>query len=249
MKPFVDRIMNAATPVVMEIKPRSAAGEDLIAGRSIGELVECFQRLDAPCLSVVTGRWFGGERALLREVLARSDVPVLEKDFITTRRRVAEAREMGVSALLLTAELLPASSLQRLIDACLSVDLTPFVEVSGVEQIGRVVHPDRCVIAVNNKEIRRRELGPAEVERSLALLPAIRAAGAACAVSASGIATPEIGARLLAAGFDALLVGTALLGSANARDWIAQLLTRRGPIAHDLPPGSSFRPSGGLAVN
>ena len=67
------------------------------------------------------------------------------------------------------------------------------------------------MVAVNNKDIRRRERGEARIERSLELLPAVRASGAECAVSAGGIADERVAARLLDAGYDALLVGTALL--------------------------------------
>ena len=67
------------------------------------------------------------------------------------------------------------------------------------------------MVAVNNKDIRRRERGEARIERSLELLPAVRRSGAECAVSAGGIADERVAARLLDAGYDALLIGTALL--------------------------------------
>ena len=54
------------------------------------------------------------------------------------------------------------------------------------------------------------------------LLPAVLRSGADCAVSASGIAGPEIAARLLDAGYDALLVGTSLLRDADG--WAAQMM-------------------------
>jgi indole-3-glycerol phosphate synthase len=82
-------------------------------------------------------------------------------------------------------------------------------------------------VAVNNKDIRKRERGPADFSRSLALLPAIRRLGAECAVSASGIHSAEVGAGLLDAGFDALLVGTGLLVAGDSGAWVERLGPRK----------------------
>jgi indole-3-glycerol phosphate synthase len=207
----------------MEVKRRDAQGADLLRGRSVPEIVDVYERLGARCLSVVTGSWFGGDDELLREVAALSDLPVLKKDFIRTESQVREARSMGAAAVLLTGELLPASLLGRLIRACLRVGLTPFVEISSVAHLAGVVHPEQCAVAANNKDIRRGERGEANIQRSIALLPAIRRSGVACTVSASGIDSPDVGALLLAAGYDALLVGAGLLTADDAQSWLDRL--------------------------
>lgn len=220
MSSFADALRDAPTPVIMEVKRRGADGEDLLGDRSVREVVASYERLGAPCLSVVTGRWFGGDDDLLREVAEASGLPLLKKDFVTREAQVAEAAAQGASAVLLTAEVLPATVLARLVEACPCSGVTPFVEVATAEHVAALAHPERLVVAVNNKEIRRRERGTADVERSLSLLPAIRRAGAGCAVSASGIGDPVVAARLLDAGFDALLVATGLLRSGDARGWL-----------------------------
>jgi len=204
----------------MEVKRRGAEGEDLLGDRSVRDVVEEYERLGAPCLSVVTGRWFGGDDDLLREVAAVSGLPILKKDFVTRERQIADAGAMGASAVLLTAELLPAGLLGRLVLACLRQGLTPFVEISTAAHLDALVRPEHVVIAVNNKDIRQRERGTADIDRSLSLLPAVRRAGAGCAVSASGIGDPAVAARILDAGFDALLVATGLLRATDARGWL-----------------------------
>jgi indole-3-glycerol phosphate synthase len=45
---------------------------------------------------------------------------------------------MGASAILLTAEVLPGAHVPRLVEACLRHGVTPFVEVSGAEQLKRM---------------------------------------------------------------------------------------------------------------
>ena len=84
-------------------------------------------------MSVVTGRWFGGNLQLLREVAALTDVPLLPKDFLTRESQLHRARELGASAALLTARLLPAAVLRPLMEHALRIGLTPFVEVCAEE--------------------------------------------------------------------------------------------------------------------
>jgi len=219
---FVDALHFADVPVIMELKRRSAEGEDLFGGRSAAEIVALYEALGAPCLSVVTGSWFGGDDDLLREVASLTNLPLLKKDFVTNERQIVAARELGASAVLLTAELLPGTLTARLAATCLRHGLTPFVEIASEPQLDRLGDASGCVVAVTNKDIRRRERGDAQIERSLSLLPPVLRSGADCAVSASGIAGPEIAARLLAAGYDALLVGTSLLRDADG--WAAQMM-------------------------
>lgn len=231
MPRFVDTLLSAPTPVIMEVKRRDARGADLFGGRSVREIVDEYHRLGAPCLSVVTGSWFGGDDDLLREVAALTERPILKKDFVTRSSQVAEAKAMGADAVLLTAELLPGRLIARVVEACLHHEITPFVEIATAEHLEGLVHAPECAVAVNNKDIRRRERGEADVERSLTLLPAIRESGAGCTVSASGIASADVAARLLDAGFQALLVGTGLLAADDPRAWLDTLERRRGTAA------------------
>lgn len=228
MSAFVDALTGAPHPVIMELKPRSANGEDLFSGRSPAELVANYEAAGAPCLSVVTGRWFGGTTDLLREVAGCTDLPVLQKDFLTNAGQLRKARDLGASAVLLTAALLPRAALASLVDTTLSLGLTPFVEVTSEAEIAALPACDECVVAVNNKDIRHRERGQPDIDRSLRLLPAVRQTGTPCPVSASGIDGPDVAARLLDAGFAGLLVGTGLLRSNGLDAWCRALDDHRG---------------------
>ncbi|MHB9757702.1 beta/alpha barrel domain-containing protein [Streptomyces sp. BYX5S] len=222
-QPFIESLLSAERPLVMEIKRRDAHGFDLIAGHTPAETVIAYENAGAPCISVVTGRWFGGTRELLRDVARLTKLPLLQKDFITRKEQLETARELGASAVLLTAGLLPASALRSLAVAALRTGLTPFVEVTTEAEIETVPHADECVIAVNNKDIKTKERDRGDPNRSFDLLPALLASGTRCPVSASAIDTPGTAARLLDAGFAGLLVGTALLRSGDPERWLTDL--------------------------
>lgn len=227
MSAFLDTLLAAPLPVIAEIKPHTADGLALVGDRTPAELVRSYEEAGAACLSVVTGRWFGGDPRLLRDVTSRCRLPLLQKDFIVTERHVAHAVELGASAVLLTATLLPAGALATLVSAALRAGLTPFVEVVDEAQIAAVPHPDECVIAVNNKDIADRERGDADLDRSATLLPAVLASGCLCPVSASGIEHPTQAAVLLDAGYRGVLVGTALLRAASPAEWLRGVVPAR----------------------
>jgi indole-3-glycerol phosphate synthase len=229
MSPFIKALGRARRPVIMELKPRAADGEDLFGGRSPAELVALYESAGAPCLSVVTGRWFGGTSELLREVAACTRLPILQKDFLTNVGQLRTARELGASAVLLTAGLLPRTALAKLVDTALSLGLTPFVEVTSEAEVADLPAADEYVVAVNNKDIRDRERGEADIGRSLALLPAVRRTGSPCPVSASGIERADDAARLLDAGFSGLLIGTGVLRADRLDDWCRAVDGQRAP--------------------
>ncbi|MFG2040405.1 hypothetical protein [Dactylosporangium sp. NPDC048998] len=218
---FIDALRGAARPFVMEIKRTDADGSPLVGDRPVADVVAAYTAAGAPCLSVVTGRWFGGSPDLLAEVAALTRLPLLQKDFVTRTAQLHTARTLGASAVLLTAGLLPRTALHRLVGAALELGLTPFVEVVSAAEIAGLPHADACVVAVNNKDINTRERSGGGIERSLGLLRAVLDSGTRCPVSASGIDRPEAAARLLAAGYAGLLVGTSLLRAGDLERWLA----------------------------
>ncbi|MFF5448584.1 indole-3-glycerol-phosphate synthase [Streptomyces sp. NPDC012888] len=220
---FTEALASAARPLIMEVKRQDADGNDLLGGRTVAEVVARYEEAGAPCVSVVTGHWFGGTEQLLAEVAALTDLPLLRKDFVTSRAQLARTRELGASAVLLTAKLLPAGVLARLARHALDLGLTPFVEIADEAEAAAVPPGPHCVVAVNNKDIATRERLPGDLDRSTALLPAVRRTGTRCAVSASGITDPVRAARLLDAGFQGLLIGTGLLRAPSLTDWCARL--------------------------
>src|SRR5436305_3272944 len=113
---FIDALLGGRLPIIMEVKRQDADGKELMGERSIPQIVSEYTAVGAPCISVVTGRWFGGNDDMLREVSGLTDLPLLKKDFITREKQLAAAKEMGASAILLTARIMPKKAFQHLND-------------------------------------------------------------------------------------------------------------------------------------
>jgi indole-3-glycerol phosphate synthase len=217
---FIDALVASPLPIIMEVKRTDAEGVELIGDRPVAQIVSEYVAAGAPCISVVTGRWFGGAEQMLVDVAGLTDLPLLQKDFITREKQVIRARELGASAVLLTARILPRSTFQHMIETTLEHELTPFVEVADHDELASVVHADRCVVAINNKDIRTQERDAGDVDRSRSLLAAVIDCGTPVPASASAITDPEIAAELTTSGFKALLVGTGLLQADSIQGWI-----------------------------
>ena len=95
------------------------------------------------------------------------------------------------------------------------------MEAASETEFQAVAHGEDCIIAINNKDIRRRERGPADVNRSFSLFEPALLTGTRCPVSASGIDEPDVAANLITAGFKGVLVGAGLLRAENMQKLVA----------------------------
>ena len=237
---FTNALLAGRLPIIMEVKRNDGEGAELIGERTIPEIVEQYVAVGAPCISVVTGRWFGGDDDMLREVAGLTDLPLLKKDFITREKQIVAANEMCASAILLTAKILPSRTFQHLIELALGQGLTPFVEIVDEAELDSVIHPEECIIAVNNKDINTREREPGDIDTSRSLLEATIEAGTPCPVSASAILDPRIAAELVDSGFKGLLIGTGLLRADSIPGWVDEFERHRtelkAPLIGAHPP-------------
>jgi indole-3-glycerol phosphate synthase len=231
---FIDALLAGRLPIIMEVKRQDADGKQLMGERTIPEIVSDYTTVGAPCISVVTGRWFGGNDDMLREVAGLTDLPLLKKDFITREKQLVAAKEMGASAILLTARIMPKKPFQHLIELALEHGLTPFVEIADHDEVASVVHAEQCIVAVNNKDIRTQEREPGDIDSSRSLLDSVIQTGTPCPVSASAITDARVAAELVAQGFKGLLIGTGLLLADSVSGWVDEFERHRAALATEV---------------
>jgi indole-3-glycerol phosphate synthase len=236
--PFIDALLAGRLPIIMEVKRSDGEGAELLGERTIAEIVSQYVAVGAPCISVVTGRWFGGNDSMLEEVAGLTDLPLLKKDFITREKQIVAAKEMGASAILLTAKILPSKTFQHLIEITLEHGITPFVEIVDRAELDTVIHPEDCIIAVNNKDINTQEREPGDIDVSRSLLEATVQTGTPCPVSASAILDPRVAAELIDAGFKGLLIGTGLLRADSIAGWVEEFERHRAELRAPVKIGS-----------
>lgn len=212
-------------PIIAEIKPSSPSAGDLIGNRRIADIVRAYTQGGAACISVVTGRWFGGERSLLEQVALETSLPLLRKDLIVNQDQIRESRDMGANAILLTKKILSQRHMDKMIDLCLTLNVRPFIEVSSQTELEDITASREMIVALTNRDIGQKEQDTDSGLKSLAFLPEMKMDVGAL-VSASGIRTPDDANALYQAGFDGLLVGTSLLQADNPEIAVRSLCVR-----------------------
>jgi indole-3-glycerol phosphate synthase len=210
------RQAEGALPVISEIKVRSPKEGDLVRGRAPTELARTMAGRSIAGISVVTeSREFGGSVELLREVAAAVDVPILRKDFVRAAAGLAETREAGASAILLTVCMIEASLLVELHAAARALGLETLVEIHDRAELERVLQlglePD--ILGINNRDILVLEVDDGDVSRTESLVALVPDGW--LVLSESAIEGPDDARRARDAGADAVLVGTSILQAAD----------------------------------
>ena len=208
---FADALGKAASSqgiaVIAEIKRRSPSRGDLSLALDPESLVRAYVRGGASCLSVLTDLdYFGGTPADLEQARASCSLPVLRKDFIVSERDVYETRLMSADAMLLIVSALSDVELSDFHRLAVAIGLDVIVEVHDEAELERALAVEVKVIGVNQRDLHTFSVDPERAVRVAAEIPegVIR-------VAESGIAKPNDVGRLVSAGFDAILVGEALV--------------------------------------
>jgi indole-3-glycerol phosphate synthase len=210
------RRKDGALAIIAEIKRRSPSAGDIARDASSHEQARIYQAAGADALSVLTDeRYFGGTQADLRGVTALmrqcpSGLPCIMKDFMVHPVQVLEARESGASAILIIVRALDDAEIRLLNGAAQAAGLDALFEVHSEEEIVRAVSHGARIIGVNNRDLSVFTTDLALSERLIPKFPP-----GVIAVSESGIHTAADASRARHAGAHAVLVGEALMRSAN----------------------------------
>lgn len=208
--------------VISEIKRRSPSAGDIKAGASALEQAQRYQSAGADALSILTDeKYFGGTLDDLRSVTAhfRSAPPArpcLRKDFMVHPIQVLQAREAGASAILIIVRALADDEIKTLFAAAQAAGLDALFEIHQENELERAFRHGAKIIGVNNRDLAIFKTDLALSERLIPQFPR-----EVTAVSESGIFTAADAARARAAGAHAVLVGEALMKTADPAALIA----------------------------
>ena len=156
---------------------------------------------------------------------AAVSIPVLAKEFVVEDIQLPMLRAAGADLVLLLAVLHPPKRLARLVERALEIGLEPLVEAHDEKELRAALATDARLIGLNNRDLRTLDVDPTRADRLRALVPDDR-----LVIAESGVRDPSSFARWRALGFDAALVGEALMRSADPVAAVALVRQRRpGP--------------------
>ncbi len=214
--------------LIGELKRRSPSKGDLAPDLDPGPTAKAYEAGGAAALSVLTDlHYFGGTVADLQAAHDATTLPCLRKDFTIDEVQVYESRAIGADAILLIVAALPDDGhLADLHALALELGLDVLVEAHDAHELERAQAVGAQVVGINSRDLSTfaEDLGVATDLSSL-VPPSV------VAVAESAIRTVDDAQRVAAAGFDAILVGEALVRAedptAVVRDMTQPFVERR----------------------
>lgn len=204
-------------PVIAEYKRASPSRGIINETLTPEEAAAQYHAAGAACISVLTEEdHFRGELDYLRRVAQTpglAHTPLLRKDFIFHPLQVRATAATAASALLLMVRLTPqAETLRQLRELAESLGLEAVVEVFDRDELRLARQSGARLIQVN-----ARDLATLAVSREacLAMARTEKKQAHELWIAASGISSSEHLHAAAAAGYDAVLVGTALMARGN----------------------------------
>jgi indole-3-glycerol phosphate synthase len=208
--------------VIAECKKASPSKGVLREAYRPAEIAKGYEGVGAAAISVLTDQeFFKGVLDDLTAVSQAVRIPVLRKDFVIDPFQILEARAAGADAILLIVAAHNDETLKELYLAARSLNLDVLCEVHDREELDRAVNLGFEIIGVNCRDLRTMQIDPLAHAKLARALPAN-----VLRVAESGIRTPEDIERLLGDGYDAFLVGEALMRQPDPAAQLA-LLTGR----------------------
>ena len=208
--------------VIGDIKPVSPRDGDLLGLRRAVEIARSMIAAGACALSVVTEpKHFGGSLQMLTEVTAVSTVPVLQKDFFSTREQITAAYEAGADAFLLILAMTPGKLAAELYRHGRGLGMEAVVEVHSRTELLRALELQPAIIGVNNRNILELEKDDGDVGVTEALAPLVPEQ--ILTISESSLRSKSEVLRAIRSGADAVLIGTAVLQAEDAHAFLRDL--------------------------
>ena len=212
-------LRSGAFEIIAEIKLHSpAAGALAGPDEDLEARARRYAAAGALAVSVLTEpERFGGSLGHLSQVaqaLQAADVPVMAKDFLVDPGQISAARLAGAGGVLLIVTMLDDEQCARMLARADELGMFVLIEAFDAQDLvragallhGRGAERSPVLVGLNSRDLRSLEVDPGRLIRLAEQFPA-----GWPRVAESGIGTPEDAAAMAAAGYDAGLVGTALM--------------------------------------
>ncbi len=177
------------------------------------QIAKEYEAAGADCISVLTEpKWFLGDDAYLREIAEAVSIPCLRKDFTVDEYMIYEAKLLGASAVLLICAILSEAQMKEYLAVCETLGLSALVEAHDEAEVQRALAAGARMIGVNNRNLKDFTVDTENSRRLRGMIPR-----GVLFVSESGVSGPEDVERLIQIGANAVLVGEALMRSADKK--------------------------------
>ena len=178
-----------------------------------------YEQGGASAISCLTEpQFFLGSDEYLLNVRKAVELPILRKDFTVDEYQIYEAKTIGADAVLLICSLLSKAQLGEYLAQARELGLSALVEAHDLAEVQSALAAGADIIGVNNRNLKDFSVNPLNSLRLREAIPKEK-----IFVAESGIAKASDADGLKAAGVQAVLVGEALMRSADPAAFLKEL--------------------------
>lgn len=217
--PFENALKKPGISFICEVKKASPSKGMIDGSFDYLTIAHDYEMAGASAVSVLTEPfYFLGDDRYLSHIASHVSIPILRKDFTIDSFQIYQSRLLGASAILLICALLDTETIRGFINIADSLGLSALVEVHTEREIQNAINAGARVIGVNNRNLDTLEVDISTSLRLRSLIPEN-----VLFVSESGIKTPGHIRALRDIKTDGVLIGEALMLSADKKAALAQL--------------------------
>ncbi len=217
-KSFKQALRGPNLSVIAEIKRKSPSKGDLAQISDPVALAQTYIDGGADALSILTDElFFNGKLADLTAVslaCADSVTPILRKDFVLDVSQIAQAVVAGADAILAIVAVLGKET-RTILNAAKAMGIEVLVEVHTEAELNLALESGAEIIGVNNRDLTTFKVDSGRAFDLVSLIPK-----GIISVAESGIREARLARDYHQAGFDAVLIGEALVTSVVPEQFI-----------------------------
>jgi len=214
MGPFEKALRQADLPVIGEFKRASPSLGPFALEADLQERLAAYVRGGAAAFSILAEQDFFGGREGDYPLALAFGVPVLYKGFVCTRQHLDEAAALGAQAVLLIARVL-ADETPAYAAAARVLGLEPLVEIHDPGELPWAQMAHARMVGWNVRNLADFSEGATDLGLLREAFPE------ALLIRESGLRTPAAARAALDQGFDALLMGEALMKAPDPAAFLA----------------------------
>ena len=222
VKDCLPALLTEDISVIAEVKRSSPSKGALAAISDPAALAASYEAAGASVISVLTEqRRFGGTLSDLDAVRRAVELPVLRKDFMVDEYQFYEARAHGADVVLLIVAALSKNQLDDYLHLAKELGMRALVEVHTYAELESALDISSEIIGVNSRNLKTLDVDSQVFSQLIPQIPTHIAR-----VAESGISNRSEVEFAHQHGATAILVGEALVRSAEPKVAMAQLLGR-----------------------
>lgn len=215
---FYENLRKEGLSIIGEFKQASPSLGKIISKINLMDQIEEYNA-SVDAISCLTEEdHFNGNVSYLKEIRAKSQLPILRKDFMIEEYQFYEAKAIGADAVLLITAILDDVQMHDFYQLARELELDVLVETHDEEEIERAMKINPRIIGVNNRNLKDFSITLETTKRLRPYIPKEKVF-----VTESGVMGDEDVRFLHECHVDAFLIGRAFMEAENpkalARKW------------------------------